>query len=117
MARPIPADDPVTMATLSLSSMIFLPFPPRHVETERRRPGEEVGAMPHPRQGLEVLVEAFVPAQAHDGLPQTFGLLLVAVALQAPHQEPVNVDPDRPPPVTDREEREAVPVVARHGRD
>src|SRR5215212_6870766 len=68
-------------------------------------------------RGIVVLVEALVPAQREDGLSQAPGLLFVAVALQASHEQPVYVDPDRSPPVTGREEGEAVPVVARHGRE
>src|SRR5215210_6524073 len=45
------------------------------------------------------------------------GLLFVAVALQATHEQPVDVDPDLSSPVAGREEGEAVPVVARHGRE
>jgi hypothetical protein len=44
-------------------------------------------------------------------------VLAVAVVLQTVHQEPVYVQPDRPPPVLDRREPKAVYIVARHRRD
>src|SRR5687767_12603379 len=116
MARPMPEDAPVTMAALPVRSMTLVSLQ-QDLDEQCRRPGEEVGAVAHPRQRIEILVEALVTAQPDDGLAEARGLLLVAVALQPPHQEPVYVDPDRPSPVADREEPEAVPVVARHGRD
>src|SRR5215218_9300677 len=65
-------------------------------------------------RGVVVLVEALIRAQREDGLSQTPGLLFVAVALQASHEQPVYVDPHRSPPVAGGEEGEAVPIVARH---
>src|SRR5215217_5724149 len=100
MARPIPAEEPVTTATLlSSCTMHFLPVFQRQVQKQRRRPREVVRAVSRSVYGVEVLVEPLVPTQADDGLPQVRGVLVEAVALWPPHQQPVYVDPDGTPPV------------------
>src|SRR5215203_4262450 len=68
-------------------------------------------------RGVVVLVEALLLAQRDDGISQSLGLFLVAVAFQASHEQPVYVDPHRSPPVPRREEGEAVPIVARYGSE
>src|SRR5215208_7770392 len=73
--------------------------------------------MPRPGQWVEVFVVALVAAQGNDRLSQAPGVVLVAVAIQTLREEPVDVDPDRSTPVPGREEREAVGIVAGHGRD
>src|SRR5215212_3892657 len=73
--------------------------------------------MTRPGQWVEVFVVALVAAQGNDRLSQAPGVILVAVAIQTPREEPVNVDPDRSTPVPGRGEREAVAVVAGHGCD
>src|SRR5215217_5571324 len=73
--------------------------------------------MPHPGQWVEVFVVALVAAQGNDRLSQAPGVILVAVAIQTLREEPVDIDPDRSAPVPGREEREAVAIIAGHGRD
>src|SRR5918998_1392577 len=118
MAAPIPEDEPVTTATLFSSRMggLLSFFFRQHVYEERRRPGEEVGAVSLAGDRVEVLVETFLPAELDDALPQAIGVLAIAVVLQPAHEKPVYVQPHRPPPVRDGREAEAVYVVARHRR-
>ncbi len=52
----------------------------QHVQEQRRRPGEEDRAEPLTAGGVEVLVEALLPAQIHDGLLQALRVFLVAIS-------------------------------------
>src|SRR5215210_7101321 len=87
------------------------------VQEQGRSPREEVRAMPEAGRGVVVLVEALLLAQGDDGFSQSLGLPLVAVAFKAPHEKPVDVGPDRSPPIPGRKEGETVSIVARHRRD
>jgi hypothetical protein len=71
--------------------------------------------MPRPGQRIEVFIVTLIAAQGNDRVSQAPGGILVAVAIQTPREEPVNVDPDRSTPVPGRGEREAVAVVAGTG--
>jgi hypothetical protein len=52
----------------------------QHVQQQRRRPGEEDRAEPLTVGGVEVLVEALLPAQIYDGLLHALRVFLVAIS-------------------------------------